>query len=367
MVRLILKNHLTPGFVARMLAWHARYYVTGRGAPVSAGVYITNACNCRCVMCNIWRSAGEKAVYPFAEQKKAIDVLAKAGCYYYSVSGGEPTLVPDLCERLAYAAKRIPYVHMVTNGLTMDEALARALAGAGIQEVSVSIDGGEYWHNRLRGRADAFEKAWHALELLRTRARRVHLVVNSILSPHNLAGLRELDKLLGAFPGVRQKYLPLSLHELFGNKNAGGIGVDASAAASAEDIGRFIDAAGANPRVVNSRVFLRKAKQYFAGEADLLGRQKRCLYPCHAMEFDANGCAYPCMTGCGRGNGLAPQNDLAKYLRSPAYRQAQKALASCTKCRGVMPLCYYEPRLNFPFHYFVKELLYGRGPRKGRV
>jgi MoaA/NifB/PqqE/SkfB family radical SAM enzyme len=81
------------------------------------------------------------------------------GLVYYSISEGEPTLVKDLPERLAYAANKIPYVHLVTNGSTMTKDLARCLNEKGIQEISISLDGLEEFHNTIRGVENSSNKA----------------------------------------------------------------------------------------------------------------------------------------------------------------------------------------------------------------
>ena len=36
-----------------MVGWHLKYYFLGRGTPVSAGVYIIDVCNYKCLMCDI--------------------------------------------------------------------------------------------------------------------------------------------------------------------------------------------------------------------------------------------------------------------------------------------------------------------------
>ncbi len=351
MLKLILQGHTKFKFLSAMLRWHARYYLRGRGWPVSAGVYLTDVCNSRCIMCDIWKNR-DKHVYPRAAQERAVDALAKMGCYYYSISGGEPTLVEDLPGRLAYAAARIPYVHLVTNGFTMEESLARALAASGVKEISISIDGTEDFHNAVRGVDHAYRKAWRALELLRTHAPRVTVVINSLLTPFNLESLRTLSKRLGVFKEkVFHKLLPYSAHALFEKKDLNDFSIFGQGADPVE-MDRFLEEAARDPRIVNSVVFLKKAKLYFRGEADLLSEQKVCSYPYHAMEFDSRGCGYSCSTGMNFKGGIPSEEDLEVALRSPEYRQIQRGLEKCTGCRGVMPLCYYEPRLNFPITNF---------------
>jgi len=100
---------------------------------------------------------------------------------------------------------------------------------------------------------------------------------------------------------------------------------------------------------------LRKALPYFAGRNDILEEQKKCLYSYFSIQFNANGKAYPCLTGC---NSKENQNDmeLEAYINSATYRKTQSNLEACKKCRGNMMLCYYEPRLNFPLHNLIMAM-----------
>lgn len=354
MRKLLLQSHRKRALIARLINWHWRYYGLGRGRPITAGVYITDACNCRCLMCNIWKRKNP-ATYPRAAQERAIDALARMGCCYYSISGGEPTLVKDLPERLAYAAARIPYVHLVTNGLVMTEELARNIGSSGTSEISISLDGTEAEHNAMRGLPDAYARAWRAIELCRRHAPHLRIVINSVLTRYNLKGLRELGRRLAQFPDIYQKYLPLSFHELFGNRERTTLpSPGEEEPLSAMD--QFLDDAIASPRIVNSAVFLRKAKRYFRGERNLMPEQRYCLYSYHSMEFDSRGNIYPCRSGMNFQDGIPPEADLEQYFKSAHYRLMQKKLKSCTNCYGSMMLCYYEPRLNFPLPHLLRGM-----------
>jgi MoaA/NifB/PqqE/SkfB family radical SAM enzyme len=338
-----------------MVSWHLNYYFFGRGTPISAGVYINDVCNYKCTMCDI-RMKEEPTVYPREVQERDIDVLSKMGLIYYSISGGEPTLVKDLSERLAYAAKKIPYVHLVTNGSTMTVDLAKRLGQTGMQEISVSIDGLEEFHNIMRGVPNAFEKAWNALHLLVQYAPKVEIVVNSILTPYNLDSLRGLKKKLSVnFPKVYIKYLPETQHELFLNHGQKSFSCEGMESATFAQIEVFLAEAIKDPKIVNSSSFLRKILSYFSGEKDLLGKQKKCLYPYFSLQFNAQGAAYPCLAGC-HSEEIQTENNLQAYIDSAAFLKLQNKLETCKKCRGNMMLCYYEPRLNFPLHNLVLEM-----------
>jgi MoaA/NifB/PqqE/SkfB family radical SAM enzyme len=331
-----------------MAKWHINYYLFRRGTPISAGVLITDACNSRCIMCNLWKTK-KPSIYPRAAQERAIDSLARIGCYFYSIGGGEASMVKDLPDRLAYAARRIPFVRTVTNGLLMSPELARALNTSGIKEISLSIDGTKEFHNLMRGRPDAFEKAWSALDMLCTYAPKLQVIVNSIITPYNLQSLRELGKSLDRFPKVYQQYLPLTSHEIFRTHNQHTLPISGEAVSTSEIV-NFLDEAILNPKIINSTVFLRKAKIFFKSGNDIIPEQKRCLYPYHCIEFDPKGFAYPCRTGMDFEKGVPPDSDLKRYFKSKNYRLLQKKLERCIKCHGSMMVCYYEPRLNFPLH-----------------
>jgi MoaA/NifB/PqqE/SkfB family radical SAM enzyme len=294
--------------------------------------------------------------YPYEDQKRDIDALSKIGLLYYSISGGEPTLVRDLPERLAYAANKIPYVHLVTNGSTMTKDLARRLGETGIQEISVSLDGLEEFHNTMRGVENSFEKAWNAIDLLHQYAPRIEVVINSILTPYNLDSLRGLRKKVSeTFPDIYSKYLPLTQHELFLNSDQKFVVPGNRKPATFAQIKVFLEEAISDPKIVNSAIFLRKVLPYFAGQNDILEEQKKCLYSYFSIQFNAKGDAYPCLTGCDSEKNKNNM-DLGTYINSEAYRKTQSNLEACKKCQGNMMLCYYEPRLNFPFHNLIMEM-----------
>jgi len=352
------KYDLSLGFIKRMIQWHFNYYFFGKGTPVSAGLYITDSCNYFCKMCDI-RMQEDPAVIPLEIFQKHVDSLGRMGVLYFSVSGGEPTLVRDLVDRLDYAKKKIPYVHLVTNGSTMTRDLATRLGSTGLNEVSISVDGMEDFHNSVRGVGNAFTKAWNAIGLLQSHAPNIQIVVNSLLTHNNLESLRMLRKEMDAhYPNVLQKFLPITKHQLFLTQDRTS-NIIPGVPASGADLKSFIHEAIDSPKTVNSSLFLKKAYLYLMGQEDVLSEFKRCLYPYHAIEFDYKGNPYPCITGTKHyqqeGSDWSGEN-LEKLIDSVAYRALQKDLEGCQECKGSMMLCYYEPRLSFPIHNLVGSI-----------
>ena len=75
-----------------------------------------------------------------------------------SLFGGEPLLYPDILPLVREIKKRGLTCTIITNGGRL-EAYARELVEAGIDSIAISIDGPEEVHNRIRGKADAYQKA----------------------------------------------------------------------------------------------------------------------------------------------------------------------------------------------------------------
>ena len=78
--------------------------------------------------------------------------------------GGEPLVRPDLMDCGRAIRERGFMWGMVTNGITLDSAVARELAQAGINTLSIDVDGTRDDHNWLRNCATGYDRAMRAVE-----------------------------------------------------------------------------------------------------------------------------------------------------------------------------------------------------------
>jgi len=78
----------------RILAWHFKYYLLGKGSPLITAFQLTNRCNLECRMCNLWKNP-RKDTIPLDAFKCIIDDLHVLGCAYTTLSGGEPFVIKD--------------------------------------------------------------------------------------------------------------------------------------------------------------------------------------------------------------------------------------------------------------------------------
>jgi len=105
---------------------------------------ITNACNLRCPICFTFNRADQTYFMSSDEFRRHIDFVVETtgGVDLVNITGGEPTMHPDLLELLALAKRpEIGRITVNTNGLVLAKKpeLARALADLGVY-VILSLD-----------------------------------------------------------------------------------------------------------------------------------------------------------------------------------------------------------------------------------
>lgn len=124
-------------FAKRSAAAVLRAMQTSSDAPLRAMIEIADRCNEVCVHC--YQVQGRKGEMTTEQVYRVLDELSELGVLFVTLSGGEATLRSDFLDIVRYARKKRFAVKLYTNGLTMTDALADALAEAAVQEVQISI------------------------------------------------------------------------------------------------------------------------------------------------------------------------------------------------------------------------------------
>lgn len=123
-----------------------------------------NQCNCRCVMCDIWKIRESKEITPELLETQ-VDSFRKLGVRWVVLSGGEPQRNPQLCALAGMLRDLGIRVTLLTAG-TLLSAEAELLVAA-IDDVVVSLDGPASVHNRIRRIPRAFELLVEGVQALR--------------------------------------------------------------------------------------------------------------------------------------------------------------------------------------------------------
>ena len=137
------------------------------GLPPQTLLDVTSACNCACEACyHIEDLHGYQP--PLEDVLRRIDKLAELGTCLFEVTGGEPTLRPDLPEILDHIYAHGLHYYVVTNGSRLNVASPRLLEtlqlGLGL---AVSLDGVGATHDRIRRLPGLYDNLMAGLEELR--------------------------------------------------------------------------------------------------------------------------------------------------------------------------------------------------------
>lgn len=110
------------------------------------------------------------------------------------LTGGEPLVRPDIFDIAKYCCGIFTRVAMATNGTLVDDAVAKKIAGCGIQRVSLSLDGATAaTHDDFRGLPGSFAATLRGFDALRRAG--VSVQVNVTVSRCNAAELGDILKL----------------------------------------------------------------------------------------------------------------------------------------------------------------------------
>ncbi len=138
----------------------------GRHFPPFVFISVTDACNLRCQGC--WVS---QCSPPRSLSAPTLDRLIQAckgqGCRFFGILGGEPLLHADLWAILA--RHQDCYFQLFTNGLLLDEAVARRLRHLGNVTPLLSIEGLDQVADVRRGGRGVFRRTVAGLEAARAQ------------------------------------------------------------------------------------------------------------------------------------------------------------------------------------------------------
>ena len=135
--------------------------------PVYAVWEITLKCDLKCAHCGSRAGKARARELTTEECFALIDQLAALGCREVTVIGGEAYLRKDWIELIARVRAKGMDSTMTSGGRNLNEERVRQAAEAGLQGVSISVDGQEDTHDRIRGFKGSFRAALEAVERLR--------------------------------------------------------------------------------------------------------------------------------------------------------------------------------------------------------
>jgi MoaA/NifB/PqqE/SkfB family radical SAM enzyme len=163
-------------------------------------ISITDVCNNDCEFCDLGKSRKGARHRKYEQIRKQMEALRERGVSRVALTGGEPTLHPDLLGMVSYA-KSIGFSHirMYTHGraLRRNNLMGRLL-DAGLTHLMISLFGPDKsMHEEASGDIGSYEETISGIEVA-ARAD-VHLVVNCPVTSINVHALKDYLNVLDRY------------------------------------------------------------------------------------------------------------------------------------------------------------------------
>jgi len=311
-----------------------------------------SACNCRCVMCDIWKDNKNAKQLTEKDIESLLSSLKKFGTQEVVMSGGEALLNTNFfrfCEILKNMNIKIT---LLSTGLTLKRNADKVLQL--VDNVIVSLDGDESLHDKIRNIPGAFQKLKESVEYIKSlnpsfkiTARTVIHKLNfkcwpSIIDTAKEIGLDQISFLPAdvsshafnreiLWDNARQHQILLEKEEL---EELKAVMNKIITQYKTDFDSRFI---------AESPEKLQKIYLYYAAYYGLNSfPYKRCNAPWVSTVIEADGTVRPCFFHNAIGN--IRENSLDKILNSDASVQFRKSLDVDTNNTCVKCVCY----LNLP-------------------
>ncbi len=167
-----------------------------RWKPVYAVWEITLACDLACRHCGSRAGRARPDELSTEECLDLVDQMADLGVKEVSLIGGEAYLRDDWLDIVRRVRERGMSAILTTGGRGITKERAEAAAAAGLESASISVDGNEETHDRLRGVKGSYRSALEAMKAL--RAAGVRVSTNTQINRLSMPELRDVLETVAA-------------------------------------------------------------------------------------------------------------------------------------------------------------------------
>jgi MoaA/NifB/PqqE/SkfB family radical SAM enzyme len=300
-------------------------------------LYPHSRCNCRCVMCDIWKTTDAREITVADLDRHAADIES-LGVRWIVFSGGEPLMHSDLfrlCARLRPLGVRQT---ILSTGLLVEKH-AQAIVDH-LDEVIVSLDGPPEIHDRIRRVPGAFKRLRDGVHALHRIRPDFPVAARCTVQKQNCASLAATVEAARGMELCSISFLAADLTSTAFNRPDGWpldrqaeVGLNTAEIATLE---REIEALPSDGFVLESREKLRRIALHFRAQLGLAEPvAPRCNAPWVSAVVESDGTVRPCFFH--EPIGSIAEASLSQVLNGPravAFRQSLDVATNptCRRC-----------------------------------
>lgn len=304
-----------------------------------------SSCNCRCVMCDIWKANASKHELSVETLKAHVDAFKKLNVRWVVLSGGEALLHRNLWAFCAELKKLGIKITLLSTGLLLAKNAGPLTRWC--DEIIVSLDGSRAVHDRIRNIPQAFDKLVEGVRAVRRQKSAMPISGRCVVQKQNFDDLPNIIQAAQEIPLDRISFLAADVSSTaFERPTPWSDERSAEVALNQEEVARLellteqiiLEHADLfeSDFIAESPEKLRKLAQHYSA---LLGKVEfqapRCNAPWVSAVVEANGVVRPCFFHEEIGN--IYKDDLPRILNSSQAVNFRKRLnvatnSICQKC-----------------------------------
>ena len=142
-----------------------------------------SACNCQCVMCDIWKDNRNLKQLTENDIKGLLSSLRKFGTREVVMSGGEALLNPNFFRFCEILHQQNIKISLLSTGLTLKRNVEQIMTW--VDNVIVSLDGNEETHDRIRNIPHAFKKLEEGVQLIKSIEPKFRITARTVVHKLN--------------------------------------------------------------------------------------------------------------------------------------------------------------------------------------
>lgn len=315
-----------------------------------------SACNCRCVMCDIWKGNHQLKQLSENDISAMLHTLKKLGTSHVLLSGGEALMHPlffSFCALLKNAGIKIS---LHSTGLLLGKYAAAIVQW--LDEVIVSLDGDEDIHNSIRNVPAGFQKMRAGIQMIKEISPGFKITARTVIQKSNFRIWPLLVKTAKDLGLSSISFLPADVTSAaFNRQQPWGETKQHEIVPAVDELDAFktvmeklVAGHGADFEsgfIAESPAKLYKIYEHYAAFYQLaLPPFKKCNAPWVSVVVEADGAVRPCFFHEAYGNiHDAPLEDIINNEKAVAFRK-QLDTASNSTCVNCVCYLHLKPGVN---------------------